>query len=205
MKEGKAESNNKGLIILLCALVVVIVGLGIGIGVVMLRRSEEEVVVVEDDQSGEVEIVETDPEAAAATMAFVDKQNAIEAEAKELLNQNPPDIEGIRRLYEAPYTEFVVNNEISYAYSYLLSESNLYYENGYKEAALDLLTSVDLTVYDNTLQWIFCDVIVRMADELGRLEIASDYSARAAFLEENTDVILAPDAVHYSEKIKEGV
>lgn len=39
MKEGKAESNNKGLIILLCALVVVIVGLGIGIGVVMLNDS----------------------------------------------------------------------------------------------------------------------------------------------------------------------
>lgn len=205
MEKGKVGFENRGLVILLCVLVMAIVGLGIGIGVVVLNGKKKEAVVIEDGPEEEIEIVETNPGAAAATRVFADKQAAIEAEAAVLLNQNPPDMENIRQLYAAPYDKFVTNGEISYAYSYLLSESNLYYENGHKEAALDLLTSTDLGVYDDTPQWIFYDTIVHIANELNKLEIALDYSARAAYLEENADMILAPDAERYSTKIKDGV
>ena len=40
MKEGKAMSENKGLIILLCILVVVIVGLGVGVVITMVDRPQ---------------------------------------------------------------------------------------------------------------------------------------------------------------------
>ncbi len=200
MKEGKAseaKSGNKGLVILLCVLVVAIVGLVIGI--VVPKGGGEEVVIV-DEPTEEIEIAETDPEAAAATREFVAGQEAVETEAVELLNQASPDMDGIRQLYAGPYAEFVANGEISYAYSYLMSELNLYYENGYKEAALDLLTSTDLTIYDDTLQWIFCDAVIRLANELNKQSVLSDYVERAVYLEENGNVVLRPEVDHYSER-----
>ena len=165
----------------------------------MPKGGSEEVVVV-DEPSEEIEISETDPEAAEATLIFVEGEKAIENAATNLLNQASPDIVGVHQLYAGPYADFVANGEISYAYSYLMSELNLYYENGYKEAALDLLTSTDLTVYDDTLQWIFCDTVIRLANELDEQNVSSDYVERAVYLEENGNVILAPEANHYSER-----
>lgn len=203
MKEGKAsetKSGNKGLVILLCILVVMIAGLGVGLVIVMLNGGEKEAAVIGEEPMEEVEIAETNPEAAAATRVFVAGQEAIEMKATELLNQASPDMDGIRQLYAGPYAEFVANGEISYAYSYLMSELNLYYENGYKEAALDLLTSTDLTIYDDTLQWIFCDAVIRLANELNKQSVLSDYVERAVYLEENGNVVLRPEVDHYSER-----
>ena len=51
MEKGKVGFENRGLVILLCVLVMAIVGLGIGIGVVMLNNEEKEAVVVENGLS----------------------------------------------------------------------------------------------------------------------------------------------------------
>ena len=58
MEENKKESSNKGLVILLCVLVVVIAGLGIGIAVVLNARNNDEAAVDGGSVDGVEEMIE---------------------------------------------------------------------------------------------------------------------------------------------------
>lgn len=52
MKEGKVKSSNKGLVVLLCVLLVAIVGLGVGVFVVFLNSGFDEEFTQEVDYGG---------------------------------------------------------------------------------------------------------------------------------------------------------
>lgn len=171
MKEGKAESNNKGLIILLCALVVVIVGLGIGIGVVMLNRKGEEVVVVEDDQMTESEI---------SYYAYLDNYDEVQKRVEELLNQDPVDVAMVVDLYYEYINDCLGNNELDRASSYINAEYNNLVNAGFKGETLDVLTSIDFSIFDLPEQYRQYSKIVELAKDLDREDIVEIYEPLVA-------------------------
>lgn len=175
MKEGKAKVENKGLLILLCVLVAAIVGLGIGIGVVVLN-SKEEVVVVEDEPTEE-QILE------ANYVAYVDEYNAARAEAKSLLEQDPVDVNAIIRLYSDLAEQSFANGETDRGSSYVRAEYDDLLAGGFKQEALDVVTALDLDIFNEPEQHMWCMRIIALAEELGNSEVVSRYQPLLAATE----------------------
>lgn len=175
MKEGKAKVENKGLLILLCVLVAAIVGLGIGIGVVVLN-SKEEVVVVEDEPTEE-QILEAD------YVAYVDEYNAARAEAKSLLEQDPVDVNAIIRLYSDLAEQSFANGETDRGSSYVRAEYDDLLAGGFKQEALDVVTALDLDIFNEPEQHMWCMRIIALAEELGNSEVVSQYQPLLAATE----------------------
>jgi len=165
MKEGKAKFENKGLIILLCVLVVAIVGLVVGI--VLLKGGGEEVVVVDEPFEEQVLYDEY--------VSYVDDYNAVRAEAKNLLGQDPVDVDAIVDLYNQYINQNIANNELDRASSYMYAEYEDLLAGGFKQEALDALVVMDFSVFNEPEQYRWYSIVVSLANELGNGDVVLQY------------------------------
>ena len=165
MKEGKAKFENKGLIILLCVLVVAIVGLVVGI--VLPKGGGEEVVVVDEPSEEQVLYDEY--------VSYVDDYNAVRAEAKNLLGQDSVDVDAIVDLYNQYINQNIANNELDRASSYMYAEYEDLLAGGFKQEALDALVVMDFSVFNEPEQYRWYSIVVSLANELGNGDVVLQY------------------------------
>lgn len=200
MKEGKASETkfgNKGLVILLCVLVVAIVGLGVGIGIVMLN-SREKTAVIEEDSTEEQVLQDK-------YVAYVDEYNAARVKAKELLGQDPVDTKAIVELYSNLAEQSFANDEIDRGSSYVYAEYDDLLNGGFKQEALDVMTALNLDIFNEPEQHMWCIRIISLAEELGNNEVVLQYQPLLAATEAayKANVAAANAAAEEGRRIRE--
>lgn len=164
MGNSKAKSDNGGLIALLCVLGVVIVGLVAGVIIMGVGKKTEETPEVSESQRSYEEYV-----------AYVDEYEATIAKAQELFQQRPVDVEAIIKMYTECVNNSISKKDIDRAGSYLEAEIYGLLDGGFKQEALDVLTGMDLEVFDESRQHFWYEMIISLAGDLNEDEIAQRY------------------------------
>ena len=164
MGNSKAKSDNGGLIALLCVLGVVIVGLVAGVIIMGVGKKTEETPEVSESQRSYEEYA-----------AYVDEYEATIAKAQELFQQRPVDVEAIIKMYTERVNNSISKKDIDRAGSYLEAEIYDLLDGGFKQEALDVLTGMDLEVFDESRQHFWYEMIISLAGDLNEDEIAQRY------------------------------
>ena len=164
MGNSKAKSDNGGLIALLCVLGVVIVGLVAGVIIMGVGKKTEETPEVSESQRSYEEYA-----------AYVDEYEATIAKAQELFQQRPVDVEAIIKMYTERVNNSISKKDIDRAGSYLEAEIYGLLDGGFKQEALDVLTGMDLEVFDESRQHFWYEMIISLAGDLNEDEIAQRY------------------------------
>ena len=187
MKEGKAKFENKGLVILLCVLVVAIVGLVVGIGAVMLNSDNEEVVVETDSTGVEYAASTATPEQIEAYESFKQKYDVVLAEAQELLNESPVNVLAIEELFANAMDEYMTAGTYSSAQEFMVAEYNILMSGGFKQEALDSLIRIDFDIFPASVQNRWYNLIVNLAQDLGNNDLAVKYRQLADWTKESAE------------------
>lgn len=169
MKNGKVESDNRGLVAFLCVLVVVIVGLIIGIVVVTINASNGEIA---EEQTSEDQISYNE------YVEYGDTYRNIDAEVKEMLKKNSVDMEAINKLYAEQITKNIESGQLDRASSYIYAQRDNLVENGFLQEALETSLAIDYSIFDGAEQYRQYSAIVEIAKELGRAEVVAEYEPK---------------------------
>lgn len=172
------ESNNRGLIALLCVLVVVIVGLVTGIIIVENNNTAEE-----NSQNEEDEVVyfdtNMDGEGLVAYGEYLEYYDEVRAKAKELMEIDPVDIEAVRSLYNEAIAKYAAENGYSEVQAFVLAEKEDLLSGGFKREALDALAVVDYSYFPEPAQHRIYNEIIDLAKELGDAVVVAKYEPLA--------------------------
>ena len=173
MEKGKVGFENRGLVILLCVLVMAIVGLGIGIGVVMLNNEEKEAVVVENGLS-EVSMAEK------VYNEYVEEFDRVREIANGLIEGGMDSATPIVELYSKYIEECFENRELDHASAYIYAENEDLMRAGFKREALDVLLGIDFSAFNEPEQYRWYSKIMSLAGELNMDDVVASYAPLAA-------------------------
>lgn len=180
--------ENKGLVILLCVLVVAIVGLVVGI--VLPKGGGEEIVVV--DEPSEEQVLRDE------YIAYVSSYDDMQVRVQELLNEEPIDVEEIRKLYSEQIDKYIGEENYGRANAFISAEREALLSKGLERAALDAMLEIDFSSFPEPAQYRNYAEIVRLAEGLGNATVAAEYQGLAGGVKEAYEANYAA-----SEKVKE--
>lgn len=174
-------SENRVLAMVLAVLCVVVAVLAGFVVVGVNRGGEETAEVVREDTvdaefeaeiAAQVERMEAEQEAHEQAMA---KYNDIKSQVAALLNANPADVAAAINLYKQSIEEYLAKGELDRAESYILLETNMLTEAGFKQELLDALTAIDYEAFPEATQYSLYYNVVSLANELGDASVAAKY------------------------------
>ena len=105
--------------------------------------------------------------------AYVDEYEATIAKAQELFQQRPVDVEAIIKMYTERVNNSISKKDIDRAGSYLEAEIYGLLDGGFKQEALDVLTGMDLEVFDESRQHFWYEMIISLAGDLNEEKLIS--------------------------------
>lgn len=163
MKEGKAKLENKGLVVLLCVLLVAIVGLGIGIGITVLNSN----------RAGNVEAVL--PEELMGDSLSPEDQVVKET---SLMLQDPDVSEvDIEDYYDRVVEDAVSDGDTGLAVEIIIQKMNFLavVENDCNKAE-DYVNSIDLAIYSSEEVQYLASYAASMAGGCGNSELEAKWN-----------------------------
>lgn len=163
MDGGEKTSNNKVLVGILVVLGLVIVGLGAGIAIVNLNNNagqDEEVATTEEQK---------------AYYDYVNDFDKVKEKAKELLSQSPVDATALVNLYDPYIEQCLADGAVDRASAYIQERNQNLISAGLKKEALDELTKIDYSVFNEPEQYRYYSMIVELAKELGESGVVAQY------------------------------
>lgn len=188
MDGGKKTSGNKVLVIILGFLGVAIVGLIVGIVIVNLNNqqnsNEEKTYNCSPDTVVNFDLTS---EESAENEEFSEMFKSLTKEVDELFNANPVDLDAIIALYEPEIQKYINKNDYRKVALLISSRTGQLVTRGYGQNALDILTSIDFSVFSGIEQYRQYDQIIQIAKDLGKDEVVRKYEALIASVQEVYD------------------
>lgn len=178
--------EHRGLVWVLVGLVFVIVGLTVGIVVVMNRDGDGEEITTQEIETQEIaegcyydeyagEIACDFDEKVLKEKQLIDEVYRINEGVQQSLDKESVDMDTINQLYAAGVAKAIELDRTDYVIVITNDVTGALLSKGLKRESLDILLSVDFSLFSEPNQYRFYDRIIELAKELNDSEVVAKY------------------------------
>ena len=191
MEEG-GEKNSKllkgilgGLLVMIIALTVGVVMLNINKNKTDIQESEDDEIVVNEEDLLEGETMEDAKRRLAQDREWDGIREDIENRVGELMNNDVVDVDAVNEIYDEGIKKANEWNRHDYVVDLIVSRTNNFSAKGFDRQALDALLTVDPGIFDNVEKYYYYTSVIDLATKINDQNLVNDYLARRSEIEED--------------------
>ena len=191
MEKG-GEKNSKllkgilgGLFVMIIALTVGVVVLNINKNKTDIQESEEDEIVVNEEDLLEGETMEDAKRRLAQDREWDGIREDIENRVGELMNNDVVDVDAVNEIYDEGIKKANEWNRHDYVVDLIVSRTNNFSAKGLDRQALDALLTVDPGIFDNVEKYYYYTSAIDLATKINDQNLVNDLLARRNEIEED--------------------